>query len=83
MTIDWFELLDLSAIKINSMECRLTLLTHLEENIINSSLRRLLVTSYSIYPDQAQFLSYRKHSDHFLRKFIGQKFILSTQLWLQ
>ena len=70
MTIDWFELLDLSPIKINSMECRLTLLTHLEENIINSSLRRLLVTSYSIYPDQAQFLSYRKHSDHFFFLFV-------------
>ena len=85
-TIDGFELLDLSPIKINSMKCRLTLPTCLEENIINtevSSLRRFLDTSRSIYPDPAQFLAYRKHSNHFFRKFIGQKFILSTRLWLQ
>lgn len=69
MIIDWFELLDLSRIKINSMKHRLTLIICLEENVINivSSLRRFLVTSYCIYPDPAQFLPHSKHSNHFFR----------------
>lgn len=50
MTTDWLELLDLSPIKTNSMEHRLTLIICLEENIINTvrSLRRFLVISHYI-----------------------------------